>query len=260
MEIIKPKEMPAVEIDGNTNLERALKILEALAKDPYELSPHELLTKLKIPRTSLWRILKILTNQDYVIYDKNKRTIRLGFKFMYMGGALLSSSSFKSKNRELLMKLAEQTGETTEIDMRVRTQLVIVEQVPGRNAVFSYSYPGSVMPYFHATAPGKVYLSEIENTKLQRIIKKIGLPKLTKYTIQEFSVLKAELEKVKENGFAIDIEEMREGIARIAAPIYDKSKKIIASVAIVCFPFRIEDSSIRLEYIRQLKEIASQMS
>jgi len=239
---------------------RGLRVLELLARDPFELNLQELSHQLNIPRTSLWRILKILTDEEYVIFDRRRRAYRLGFKFLYMGSVLLSGSHFRSQNRDLLKKLAEKTGETAEIDMRVRNQLVIVEQVPGHNAVSSYSYPGSVMPYFHATAPGKVYLAHIDKAKLRRVMRKIGFPKLTQYTIQNLSELEKEIEKVKIDGYAVDSEEMREGLGRVAAPIFNPSKQIVACVAIVCPPFRLNDRNKRSEYGHSVKETAEQMT
>ena len=97
-------------------LTRGLRVLETLAKDPYEMNLSELSQVLDFPQASLWRILKLLTNEEYIIFDKKRRTYRLGFKFMYMGSVLLSGSHFRSEGRDLLKKLAEETGETAEID------------------------------------------------------------------------------------------------------------------------------------------------
>ena len=241
-------------------LARGLRVIETLAKDPYELSLSELAESLDIPQASLWRILKTLRDEGYVLVDKRRKTYRLGFKFLYMGSVMLSGAHFRTPGKELLKRLAEKTGETAEIDTRVRTQLIIVEQVPGPNAVYSYSYPGSVMPYFHATAPGKVYLAHISSEKLRSVIKKIGLPKLTPYTIQDIDQLEKEIKKVQIDGYAVDIEEMREGVGRVAAPIYDEYGKVIACVAIVCPPFRLNDQNKKYEYGLEAKKFAIAMS
>ncbi len=242
------------------SLLRGIRVLETLARDPYEMNLSELSQHLSVPRASLWRILKLLSDEEYIIFDRTRRTYRLGFKFMYMGSVLLSGAHFRSQGRNLLKSLAERTGETAEIDMRVRNQLVIVEQVPGPHAVYSYSYPGSVMPYFHATAPGKVYLGHVTRDKLRSVMNKIGLPRLTQHTIQDLEQLEKEVEKVKIDGYAVDIEEMREGVGRVAAPIYNKSKTIVACVAVVCPPFRLHDLNRRYEYGQCVKEFASKMS
>jgi len=241
-------------------LTRGLRVLEALAKDPYEMNLHQLSKQLDVPRASLWRILKILTNEEYIIFDGERRTYRLGFKFMYMGSVLMRGSHFRSQVRSYLKELAEESRETAEIDMRVRNQLVIVEQVPGPNAVYLYSEPGSVMPYFHATAPGKVYLAHIDKDKVHNVMKKLGFARLTPHTIQNISQLENEIQKVMTDGYAVDIEEMREGVGRVAAPVYDTSKNILFCVAIACPSFRFNEPNKKHEYGLCVKKFASEMT
>ncbi len=241
-------------------LTRGLRVLEALARDPYEMNLSQLCKGLDVPRASLWRILKVLTNEEYIIFDGERRTYRLGFKFMYMGSVLMRGSHFRSQGRIYLKKLAEESRETAEIDMRVRNQLVIVEQVPGPNAVHLYSEPGSVMPYFHATAPGKVYLAHIDKEKVRNVMKKLGFPRLTPHTIQDLSHLEKEIQKVRTDGYAVDIEEMREGVGRVAAPVYDTSKNILFCVAIACPSFRLNEPNKQNEYGLCVKKFASKMT
>ncbi len=241
-------------------LTRGLKVLETLARDPYEMNLSELSERLEIPSASLWRILKVLAERDYVIFDRKRRTYRLGFKLMHMGHTLLNGSHFRSPGRELLRRLAETTGETAELDIRIRDQLVLVDQVTGPNAIYLYSHPGSVMPYFHATAPGKLYLAHMGPRKVRSVLRRLGLPKLTYHTIEDLEQLEKELEKVKIDGYAVDIEEMREGVCRIAAPVYENGDKLVACVAIACPAFRLKEQNKTYEYGRRVKEIALEMS
>ena len=241
-------------------LTRGLKILEMLSQDPYEMNLSELSTNLDIPPASAWRILKVLAENEYINFDTKRHTYRLGFKLMVVGNGLLSGSHFRSQARDYLKKLANKTGETAEYDVRIRDQLVLIDQVIGHNAVYLYSHPGSVMPYFDATGPGKIYLAYTERKKVRRVIEKLGLPKLTSHTIQDFDRLEKELEKVKIDGYAVDIEEMREGVGRVAAPVFDKSNKIIACLAIACPAFRLKEHNKGHEYGQQVKDIAFEMT
>jgi len=169
-------------------LERGLSVLELLSEEPYEMKLTEISHHLKIPNASLWRILKVLSDRQYIIFDEKRRTYRLGFKIMSMGNLLLEASHFRSLIREDLKRLADITGETVELDVRIRDQLVLIEQIIGPEGLYLYSHPGSVMPYFHATAPGKVYLAYTDKDRVRKVISKIGLPRLTKYTIQEMEI------------------------------------------------------------------------
>ena len=241
-------------------LSRAMEILETLAQDPYEMNQAELTEKLNIPPASLWRILKVLTDGEYLIFDKKRHTYRFGFKLMRMSSAMLSGAHFRSQGREFLKRLSEQTGETTELDVRIRDQLVLIDQVVGDNAVYLYSHIGSTMPYFHATAPGKIFLSMMERPKLHRVMKKIGFPKLAPNTIQDIDRLEEELTRVTRDGYALDIEEMREGVGRAAAPVFDAQGRVIAVIAIACPAFRLREPEQALEYGRLVKETADEMS
>lgn len=241
-------------------LERGLSVLELLSEKPYEMGFREIKEKLGIPPSSLWRILKVLVERGYVLMDPKRRTYRLGFKLASMGNFLLENSQLKSLVFEDLRRLSDITMETVELDIRVKDQLVLVEQVIGPEGLFMYSHPGSAMPYFHATAPGKVYLSELPLEKLKAVMEKMGFPKLTPYTIDSFEKLALELEKVKLNGYAVDIDEMREGVGRVAAAVYDKEGKIMACIAVVCPSFRLKDPERLDRYGRAVKEVAQFIS
>ena len=241
-------------------LTRGLTVIEALSQDPYEMNMSELSEVLDIPKASLWRILTVLTEREYVILDKKRHTYRIGFKLMYMGSALFAGSHFKSKVRDYLKRLAHETGETTELDVRVRDQLVVVDQVTGPSAVYLYSHTGSAMPYFHATAPGKVYLAHMKRSRMRSAMKKLGLPRLTPHTIQDIEQLEKEIEKIMIDGYAVDVEEMREGVGRVAAPVYDESNRIKGCLAIVCPAFRLNEQNNKYEYGRSVKRVATELS
>lgn len=241
-------------------LERGLSVLELLSERPYEMGFQEIVHRLRIPPSSLWRILKVLVERGYILMDPQRRTYRLGFKLATMGNVLLENSQFKSLVIEDLRRLSDTTMETVELDVRVKDQLVLVEQVVGPEGLYMYSHPGSSMPYFHATAPGKVYLAELPLERLKAVMEKIGFPKLTPYTIDSFERLAVELEGVKANGYAVDIDEMREGVGRVAAPLYNREGKIIACIAVVCPSFRLRDPERVDRYAKAVKEVAQFIS
>ena len=68
---------------------------------------------------------------------------------------------------------------------------------------------------------------------------RMGLPKITEHTITQLEVLERELKTVAQRGFASDTEEMRAGVCRIAAPVYDKTGKVVACLGIAAPSFRI---------------------
>ena len=220
-------------------LERGLRILELLAEDGTEMGLKSIAQKLDIPVPSLWRLLGVLRENGYVLFDPDRKTYRPGFKFLYLGNAVLNRMGFRSQARGYLKRLVKLTGETAELSARIKDQLILIEQVEGPEAVRLFSRVGSAYPYFHATAPGKVYLAHIDKAKLTRIMTRMGLPKITEHTVTRMDILVDELERIAQQGFASDTEEMREGVCRIASPVYDKTGKVAACLGIAAPAYRV---------------------
>jgi IclR family KDG regulon transcriptional repressor len=243
------------------SLSRGLDVIEILAKNREELSFNDILQEIKVPSSSLWRVLQVLRQRGYVHFDERRRTFRIGFQFLYMGNILMDGFGYRSLAREYLKKLAEESGETTELDVRIRDQLILIDQVEGPDAVRLYSHPGSVIPYFHATAPGKVYLAHMEKEKLRQGAKKLGLPRLTVHTIHLLEQLEKEIDEVRTKGYAYDFEELREGVCRISAPIYDRENRVLGCFTIACPSFRLDKNGDRKDDLGLLvKRIAFEFS
>ena len=223
-------------------LERGLKIIELLAEQNAELGLKSISQALEIPVPSLWRLLGVLTENGYLLFDRDKKTYRLGFKFFYLGNMAMNRMGFRSEAEAYLKQLVETTGETAELSARVKDQLILMEQLESPDAVRLFSRVGSAYPYFHATAPGKIYLAHVEKNKLAGIMSRMGLPQITEHTITDLEVLEAELSRILEKGFASDREEMRIGVCRIAAPVYDKTGRVAACIGIAAPAFRIQVS------------------
>ncbi|MFW6147926.1 MAG: IclR family transcriptional regulator [Thermodesulfobacteriota bacterium] len=243
------------------SLSRGLDVLEILAKSKEELSFNDIIKGLEIPSSSLWRVLQVLRQRGYVHFDERKRTYRMGFQFLYMGNILMNGFGYRSLAREYLKRLSEESGETTELDVRMRDQLILIDQVEGPDAIRLYSHPGSVIPYFHATAPGKVYLAHMEREKLRSAVKKLGLPRLTIHTIHLLEQLEKEIDEVKIRGYAYDFEELREGVCRISAPIYDRENRVLGCFTIACPSFRLDKHIARKDDLGLLvKQVAFEFS
>ena len=240
-------------------LVRGLNVLELLAQEQSELNLRSISTRLDIPRPSLWRILSVLRNSGYILFDPEKKTYRLGFKFFYLGNILLDGMGFRSEARGFLKRLVDLTGETAELSARIKDQLILIDQVEGPEAIRLFSRIGSAYPYFHATAPGKVYLAHLSEDKLKCVMSRMGLPKITENTITRFQDLERELKRVKKTGYAFDDQEMRLGVCRIAAPVYGKTGMITACMGVAGPSFRITPETHE-KIGKCTKEVARQLS
>ncbi|MGI8713502.1 MAG: IclR family transcriptional regulator [Solirubrobacteraceae bacterium] len=83
----------------------------------------------------------------------------------------------------------------------------------------------------HALALGKVVLALLDPTGLARYVAR-GLKAFTPHTIISPQELAAELERVREDGFAVDREEMAENFCCVAAPILDRRGRFVAALGL----------------------------
>ena len=240
-------------------LERALDVIDLIASHENDLSFSKILNSLYIPRPSLVRILKILTERGLVTKTEDKGLYRLGMKLIYLGNRLESKLKLKSVAFPFMHELALKTGKTIELSTLDRDQLILIEQIEGNEGVRLFSRIGSAYPYFHALAAGKLYLANMGKEKRKDVLKKIGLPIVTKYTITDMDQLEAELSTIVKNGYAFENQELREGVRRVVAPIYDCHGGLAGCIGIASpiFSFGLE----KRKYLgKAVKEVAEKIS
>ena len=76
--------------------------------------------------------------------------------------------------------------------------------------------------------------------KRRKVLHKIGLPAVTEHTITHKDTLEAELLKVRENGYAFEDQELRKGVRRVTAPIYDYQNNLVGCIGIAATVFSFE--------------------
>ena len=224
-------------------VDRALDLIELIAASEKDLSLSQIRERLNIPRQSLIRILNTLCDRGIVDRAEQRGFYRPGMKLLHLGNKIQDKIKLRSVARPFMQELAQKTNKTIELSTLDRDQLILIEQIEGNEGVRLYSRVGGVYPYFHALAVGKIYLAHMEPEKRQKVLDKIGLPAVTEKTITDTEKLEEELLKGKQNGFAFEDQELRKGVRRVAAPIYDFRNDLAGCIGIAAtlFSFEMED-------------------
>jgi DNA-binding IclR family transcriptional regulator len=222
------------------SVDRALDVIGLLAGSENPMSLAEILAKLSIPRQSLIRILNTLCNRGVVERAGQRGFYRLGMKLLYFGDRLQDKIKLRSIGRPVMMDLAEKTRKTVELSALDRDQLVLIEQVEGSEGIRLYSRVGSAYPYFHAVAAGKIYLANMTPEKRHKVLATIGLPPVTENTITDPDVLEEEIRRIQEKGYAFEDQELRDGVRRLVAPIYDHENRLAGCVGVAATIFSLE--------------------
>ncbi|WP_299982898.1 IclR family transcriptional regulator [Desulfobacula sp.] len=226
-----------------TAVDRAIDVIELLSENEGTLSLSQIMNKLDIPKQSLIRILNTLCVRGIIDKAEKRGFYRLGMNLLFTGNHLQDKRNLRSIAWPFMQELSQKVRKTIELSILDRDQLVCIERIQGNESVNIYSRIGAVYPYFHAVSVGKVYLAQMDSEKRKENLKKIGLPAVTENTITNARTLEKELQKVKNNGFAFEDQELRKGVRRVAAPIYDNMNKIVGCISIAApiFSFVLDD-------------------
>lgn len=216
-------------------LERGLCLIECLAESSGGLSFTELKNKLNIPKPSLVRFIHVLLRNNYI--NKTDRKYNLGYKILFLSSALLGKIDLRTKAFPYLKQLMAQTNETIELEIFDGKSLIVIEKIESEESVRLFSQVGSRFEHLHASAPGKIVLAY--TGFLTEYMKNTALLKITKKTIINLNILEQQLVVIRNKGYALDDQEIRMGIRRISAPIFDLHGKLAAVINIAGPVFRI---------------------
>lgn len=111
----------------------------------------------------------------------------------------------------------------------------------------------------HATSMGRVLLAGLDEDALADYLREVTFDRLTDHTITSAEKLRAELDAVREQGWALVDQELEEGLRSVAAPIRDRSGKVVAAVNISTHASRTTPESVRTGLVPPLLATAARI-
>jgi len=218
-------------------IDRALAILEVLADDGPALTLAELAGRIRLPKSTVLRLLNVLQQHRLVARDSRSGNYRLGLKLMELGTSAASQLDFVERARPHLHRLMATTGETVFLSVLDGTDALVVDRVESARTVRVPLSAGGRTPA-HCTANGKALLAFLPEAEIDARLASAKLRSYTHNTIVTISGLRNELRRVRSMGYAVDHEEMEEGLKCVAAPVRNLSGVVVASVGILGPAFR----------------------
>jgi len=224
-------------------IDRVLGVLEVLANNGATLTLVELSKRLGLPKSTVLRLLMVLESHRFVKREAQSGAYRLGLKLFELGSRAMAQLNLSERAKPHLERLVFTTGETAFLCVLDDGEVLSLERVESSRAVRVPSSVGWRGPA-HCTAVGKALLAVLPEADLSVLVRKRKLHAYTANTITSLTRLRNELQTVRERGYAVDQEEMEEGLQCIAAPVRDHSGKSVASMGILSPAFRLPDRKI----------------
>lgn len=205
---------------------RGFAILEALSRAREPLTLTELADAVGLSRVTTLRLCNTLMQLGYVYRNSAKR-FRLAPRVLSLGYGALCQFDVREVAEPYLKSLSETIGETVNMSVLDGTEILYVARYMTEELLPQPLYIGARLPVY-CTSMGKAQLAFLPDDELKSIIAKLKFAKITHKTITSPKQLLAELEKVRQRGFAINDEELSVGLRSIAAPILKEGRSVAA--------------------------------
>lgn len=220
--------------DGVKSAQRALSIIELLARSESSMTFPEIGDATGFPRSSLFGLLKTMVDMRWLELDERSRKYRLGIRTLEAGNAYLRSIDLVELVRPQMERICAAVDETVQLAVLDGRYNVYVAKVEGTGHLRLASEVGRRLEA-HATALGKMLLAGLSDAELDRLLGEVKLERFTPSTITDVDQLKQELALSAARGYAVDNEDHTRGVRCFAVPIHNHAGKTIAALS-VSFP------------------------
>ena len=236
------------------SLERGLAVIRAFDAQRPELTLSEVARHCDLTRAAARRFLLTLADLGYVRTDG--RLFRLTPRVLELGYAYLSSLSLPEVAAPHLERLVAEVHESSSMSVLDGDDIIYVARVPTARIMTVAINVGTRFPAY-ATSMGRVLLAALPSSELSAYLGRVRLEPLAPRTITSPEALRAELERVSAQGWAIVDQELEAGLRSVAAPVRDRAGTTVAAINVSVHASRTTLDGIRRKLVPPLRAAAA---
>lgn len=239
----------------STTVVKAFGILEFIASQQ-PASPSLIVKNLNLTRSNVHRLLATLVATGYV--NKDDKGYFLSFKLFQLGNSIPFTRDLKVIAKPFMRSLMEKVNENVYLNVLSGDMIIAIDAVRSDNHLTLnsekiYTYP------LNSCASGKIFLSMLTNKAATETINNLDMKRMTRFTIMDKQKLIQEIEIVKKQGYALEIQEFSEDLNSVAAPIFDYHDQIVATVSLSGPASRLDEDKIN-RFVRDLVNTAAEIT
>jgi IclR family acetate operon transcriptional repressor len=212
---------------GVQSVERVFELLELVTDAGGDVTLSELASSTDLPLPTIHRLLRTLVSLGYARQLPNRR-YALGPRLIRIGEG--ASRQFGALARPQLKSLVDSLGESANMAVLDGNMIVYVAQVPSLHSMRMFTEVGR-RAHTHDTGVGKAILAQLPDDTVRGIVTRAGMPTPTEHSIGDVDELLAELDRIRERGYAIDDQEQEIGVRCFSMAVPDAPTPTAVSVS-----------------------------
>jgi DNA-binding IclR family transcriptional regulator len=213
----------------NNTLVKGLGLLEVLAHADRPLGVTELAARIGLGKSNVHRLLQALVELGYVRRDGEAGEYAASIRLWELGSAVLTNLDLRRAAQSWMDWLLDRTRETVHLSVLDGDDVVYVHKLDSPEPVRAYTQIGGRAPAY-AVATGKAMLAWIDGGALEAVSHRLHA--FSSRTLTDPAEFLRDMERVRQQGFAVNRGEWRESVGGVAAPVRDPSGRVVAAVGL----------------------------
>lgn len=236
--------------------QRALELLEVVARYPNGVTFVELAEQLTYPKSSLHGLLHTVVAMKWLTLDPDDRHYSIGVRPWEVGQAFRRSRDIVIRARRYLREANEALDETVQLGILDDLDVVYLDKVEGTQPLRLVSHVGSRLPAY-VTGIGKALLSGLPEHVLRDRFAGQTLTGYTSQTITSGDRLIEVLAEVRRKGYATDDGEYSHGVYCVALPIVNRYGSVAAALSFSVPKARLDSGDVTSQRMIDVLRVAS---
>ncbi|MFI0350070.1 IclR family transcriptional regulator [Actinomadura sp. 9N407] len=240
-------------------LAKGLQVLSLFDGPTLSLRTSDIAALAGLPMPTAFRIVSTLEDLGY-LERRQDGSVQPGVKVLTLGSAAIRGSSLVQLSDRPLRLLAEATGETVNLGVLIEDRVLYLARLRNADLVTANVHVGSTLPATY-TSMGKLLLAHLPQDDLDHRISEASFTDgAGPNAVTDAIGLYAQLEEIRRNGYAVQDQELAQGLRSVSVPVFGTGDAPVAAVNVAVSAMRRTEGDLRGAILERLRETADDIS